>query len=266
MTEPAGATSDIKKREVGEHVVFHASIEPTKTKDIGDGVIEAVVTTGAVDHHNEVINMDGVDTSAFHGTVLYGHDYEGLPIGKTLSLTKMKSKIKAKFQLAVDIYPFANTVYEMIKGGYLTDVSIGGLVKKWSDDWQTIEEMVMKEFSVVPIGANQEAMITAVKTLGKKPETLKEEYQDFARSVLLDKVKDMGHDEVNDAIKVLKNLTARLEESAQIDPSVDAREARRVKHIVLRDARAVVTQSTRLIKVIKTREGSDHERQERRDS
>lgn len=255
MSDAAVAEPQIKKREVGEHIVFHASIDPTKTKDIGEGVIEAVITTGATDHHNENILMEGVDTSAYHGTVLYGHDYEGLPIGKTISLTKMKSKIKAKFQLAVDIYPFANTVYEMIKAGYLTDVSIGGLVRKLSDDWMTIEEMVMKEFSVVPIGANQEAMITAFKSLGKKPEALREEYQDFTRQVLLDSAKDMGHDEVNDAIKVLKNLLARLEESVTADPSADDREVKRTKHVVLADARALATQASRTVRIIKLSEG-----------
>lgn len=244
-TEP-----EIKERQVGERVVLHANFEPTKTKDLGEGVIEAIVTTGAVDHHNETIDMDGVDVSSYHGTVLYGHDYEGLPIGKTISLTKMKSKIKAKFQLAVKEYPFANLVYEMIKGGYLTDVSIGGLVKKWSDDFMTIEEMVMKEFSVVPIGANPEAMITATKALNLDAKEVSKEYHDFARAVLLDKVADMGDDEVNDAIKVLKNLVARLEETADTPSLKDEKTKKRITY-VLRDAKAVATQSQRVIKTIK---------------
>lgn len=237
-----------RKREVGERVVLHASFEPTKTKDLGEGVLEATITTGAVDHHNETINMDGVDISQYHGTVLYGHDYEGLPIGKTLSLTKMKSKIKAKFQLAVEEYPFAALVYNMIKGGYITDVSIGGLVKRWSEDFTVIEELVMKEFSVVPIGANPEAMITAVKALDLDPKEVKREYQEFARSVLLDKVADMGDDELKDAIKVLENLVARLRDTAEKPSPVDAKTK---KVFVLKDAQAVATQSQKVIKTIK---------------
>lgn len=240
----------VNKREVGEHVVLHAAFEPTKTKDLGDGIIEATITTGAVDHHNETIVMEGVDTSAYHGTVLYGHDYEGLPIGKTISMTKMKSKIKAKFQLAVEVYPFAALVYEMIKGGYLTDVSIGGLVKRWSDDWTSIEEMTMKEFSVVPIGANPEAMITSFKALKLDTKEVQREYQDFARSVLIDKMSGMGNDEVNDAIKVLKNLTARLEETAAKSSLVDAKNRKHIKLYVLPDAKAVAAQSQRVIKTL----------------
>jgi HK97 family phage prohead protease len=262
----AEAKAKATKREVGEHIAFHANFEPTKTKDLGEGIIEAVITTGAIDHHNETINMDGVDVSAYHGTVLFGHDYEGLPIGKTISLTKMKSKIKAKFQLAINEFPFANLIYNMIKGGYITDVSIGGIVRKWSDDYQVIEEMVMKEFSVVPIGANPEAMITAVKDLKLDPADVKQQYQDFARSVLVDKLSGLGDDEVNDAIKVLKNLMARLEESTETI-STDVKQVRR---IVLRDARAVATQSQRVIKTIKLKSLEDNnersQRQEGRQS
>lgn len=242
---------DGKSRNIGEHISFQANFEPTKTKDLGEGIIEAVITTGALDHHNETINMDGVDTTAYHGMVLYGHDYEGLPIGRTLSLTKMKSKIKAKFQLAVKQYPFAALVYEMIKGGFLTDVSIGGIVKKWSEDFQIIEEMTMKEFSVVPIGANPEAMITAVKALNLDAKEVKKEYQQFARSILLDKVSDMGQDELKDAIRVLRTLVARLEETADMPILADDKKVTRIKLLVLKDAKAVATQSQKVIKTIK---------------
>lgn len=246
-----------KERKVGEQVSFGAHFEPNLTKDLGDGVIEAVITSGAVDHHNETILMEGVDTSAYHGTVLYGHDYQGLPIGKTLSLTKLKSKIKARFQLAIEEYPFAKTVYEMIKGGYLTDVSIGGLVRRWSDDWMTIEEMVMKEFSVVPIGANPEAMITAFKSFGKSPKDLRSEYQDFVQRSMLDKMSAMGDDEINQAIEVLENLVATLKASAK-DASTSAGQAEpQVRHIrrvrLLDAAKALTSESQRVIRLIKVR-------------
>lgn len=243
--------TEITRREVGEHVVLHANFEPSKTKDLGQGIIEATITSGALDHHNENILMAGVDTSTYHGTVLYGHDYEGLPIGKTLSLTKMATKIKAKFQLAIQEYPFAELIYNMIKGGYLTDVSIGGIVKRWSDDYQTIEEMVMKEFSVVPIGANPDAMISAVKGMKLDPTEVKREYQDFARSILLDKVANMGEDEIKDAIRVMKNLVARLEESVDLPAPTDAKTKRVKRLFILKDAKEMANQSQKVIKTVK---------------
>lgn len=236
-------------REVGEHISFSAHFDAEKTKDLGEGMLEATISTNAIDHHGEVINMDGVDTSQYHGTVLYGHDYEGLPIGKTTNLKKFKNKITARFQLAVKEYPFAQTVYDLIKGGYLTDVSIGGLVAKWSDDYRTIEEMVMKEFSVVPIGANSDAIITA-KSLGKSIDDLRNEYEDYARKVLVDKFKSMPDHEIRDAIKVLRILMARLEDTISESDLKDENQ-KTIKHFVLKDARAVVEQAQRTVKIIK---------------
>lgn len=246
--------ADIVTREVGEHVSFGASFEAEKTKDLGEGVIEATISTSSVDHHGEVINQDGVDVSQYHGTVLYGHDYEGLPIGKTLSMKKFKNKMTARFQLAVKEYPFAATIYEMIKGGYLTDVSIGGMVAKWSDDYRTIEEMIMKEFSVVPIGANSDAQITSkgIKAAGKTFDTVKEEYQDFAKKVLLDKMESMPDDELKDAIKTLKTLTARLEETAEGKSLADVNSLSATKrYTIMKDAKAVAQQSQNIITTIK---------------
>lgn len=241
------------KREVGEHISFGAHFESEKTKDLGEGVIEATISTNGVDHHGEVINQDGVDLSQYHGTVLYGHDYEGLPIGKTISIKKFKNKITARFQLAIKEYPFAQTVYEMIKGGYLTDVSIGGMVAKWSEDYRTIEEMIMKEFSVVPIGANSQAMITSKSfdAINKTPEIVKAEYQDFAKQVMLDKVKEMDDDEIIDTIKVLKNLVVRLEEASKAPLADEKLDTKTVRRFRLKDAQAVATESQKLIKIIK---------------
>lgn len=242
---------EIAKREVGEKAVMHANFEPTKTKDLGEGIIEAVITTGALDHHNENILIEGVDTSSYHGVVLWGHDYDSMPIGKTISMTKMKNKIKAKFQLAVKEFPFAKLVYDMIAGGYVTDVSIGGIVKRWSDDYQTIEEMVMKEFSVVPIGANEQAMITAFKALDINEDTFKKSYEDFQSKIVLDKLASMPLDEAKDAIRVLKNLTARLEETAKQSSLPVAKQTTLTKRLIIKDAKAIITQGQTVIRTIK---------------
>jgi ribosomal protein L29 len=142
----------------------------------------------------------------------------------------------------------------MIKGGYLNSVSIGGIVKEWSQDYRTILVMEMVEFSVVPIPANASALITS-RTLeevtGKSIDTIKHEFQDFSREILLDKVKSMSDDELNDAIKVLKNLIARLEETSSTTSLTDAKDAKTVKRFILKEAQAVATQSQQVIRTIK---------------
>lgn len=246
----------IEKREVGERVNLHLGFAPELTKDLGEGVLEAVVTTNSIDRTGEVIDTEGVDTSSYEkiGNVLYGHDYQGLPIGKPLSLTKMKNKIKVRFQMATKEYPFAQTVYDLVKGGYLNAVSIGGIVKQWSEDYTKVLKMEMVEFSIVPVPANSEAVIfgrSLEKATGKSFETIKSEFEDFSSKVMLDKVKSMGDDEVEDAIKVLKNLLARLEESASAPTLKDAKPTKHIRRFILKDAQAVATQSQRVIKTIK---------------
>jgi HK97 family phage prohead protease len=174
---------DIKTREVGEKIKLNLSFEPTKTKDLGNGTLEAIITTSSVDRYNESITTGGIDTTNYmsNPVVLYGHDYSGLPIGKTIKLTQMKNKIKAQFQLAVDEFPFAATVYAMIKSGYLNAVSIGGRVREWSDDYKTIVQMEMVEFSVVAVPANPEALITGKDfeaAVGKTFEQVEKEFED----------------------------------------------------------------------------------------
>lgn len=254
MSKPDDETQ-IKKREVGEKVKLTFGFDSASTKDLGDGVLEAVITTSSVDRHRESITTAGISTDNYmaNPVVLWGHDYEGLPIGKTIKLTEMKNKIKARFQLAVDIFPFAKSVYDMITNGYINAVSIGGVVRQWSDDYMTIEEMEMVEFSVVPIPANPEALITSrslEQATGKDLDTIRAEFEDFSRKILLDKVADMGEDEVKDAIKVLKNLVARLEETADQPSHKDAKQTKHIR-FTLKDAKAVAEQSQRVIKTIK---------------
>ena len=243
-------------RDVGERVDVVCGLDPTTVKDLGDGVFEATVTTSEMDRQNENILTAGIDTGTWEKTgmpVLYGHDYSGLPIGKGLSFKSLKNKMTSRFQLAVEEYPFAKTVAALIKGGYLNSVSIGGIVKEWSDDYKTIAKMEMVEFSVVPVPANANAIITGralEEVTGKSMKVIKHEFEDFRQSVLFDKLKAMPENEATDAIRVLKDLIARLEET--LDTSLtDAKSKKLIRNIVLDDAKAVATQSQVVARTIK---------------
>lgn len=245
--------TEIIERELDEHVSLTMNLDSASTKDLGEGVLECVVTTANEDRHGENILTDGITTDRYmeNPVVLYGHDYYGLPIGKTLKLTEQKTKMKARFQLATDILPFAATVYAMVKAGYINAVSIGGIVKKWSDDYRTIEEMEMLEFSIVSIPANPEALVTGrsfEKIVGKSITEVKKEYESAVEKYTLDKLKGMDNDEVKDAIKVLKTLIARLEETAE-QPTLS--DEKTITRFVMKDAKAVAEQSQQVIKTIK---------------
>lgn len=244
----------IEQRSVGQRIDAIFAIEPNTVKELGNGVFEAIITTSTIDRQGESIDTSGITINTYmqNPVVLYGHDYEGLPIGKTTKLTQFKNKMKAQFQLAVEEYPFAATVAALIKGGYLNATSIGGIVKRWSEDYKTIEEMEMLEFSVVPVPANHEALIASrsIKDItGKDVETIRAEFQSFSHKVFVDKLSGIPQDDVKDAIRVLESLVARLKDTAEQQSLHDAKST--TKRYVLKDAKAVAEQSQEVIKTIK---------------
>jgi HK97 family phage prohead protease len=255
MTKTATPPEAVK-REIGEKVNLTLGFDGASTKDLGDGVLEAVITTSSTDRYNEQIVTSGIVTENYmaNPVVLYGHDYSGLPIGKTLQLNQMKNKMKARFELAVNEYPFAATVYAMVKAGYINAVSIGGRVLEWSEDYRTIMQMEMVEFSICAVPANPEALITGrafEEAVGKTVEQVRDEFADFSHKLYVDKLAGMPQDDVIDAIKVLESLVARLKDTAEEPSLIDDKPQKRVKHFVLKDAKAVAEQSQRVIKTIK---------------
>lgn len=194
---------------------FATQIDASKTKELGYGTLEVIISKETKDRHGEVIKLDGINTKHYNGIVLWGHDYSALPVGKTLKIWKDKvaGVLKAKIQMAVDEYPFAKTVYDLIKGGYLTDVSIGGLVEEFNQDGITINKLEMVEFSIVPIGANRDAKIIGkgLELLGKTEDDLKKEYQEAISKNFADKLKTVESSELKDAVKSLKIILAALE-------------------------------------------------------
>ena len=239
------------KEESTEVKKLSLSIESAKTKDLGYGVVEVIVSTGSKDRHNEVINPDGIDLKNYSGVVLYGHDYEGLPIGKTLKIWKDKATktLRAKMQFAVDEYPFAKTVYNLVKGGFLTDVSIGGIVKKWNEDYTTIEEMEMIEFSVVPIGANRDAKIVAA-SVGMTIDNISNEYHEALAKHWQENAKNLPENEIKTAIKNIKIVLAALEGEV-VNSSNETELSKTVLVTMKNHAKEIDRQAENVIRIIK---------------
>lgn len=133
-----------------------------KAKDLGDGIIEAIVATESEDRHGEVLELKGLDTSNYmkNPVVLWAHDYSQPPIGKTLTLKKKDGKLIAKIKFAIDEDSFAHKIYRLYKGGYMKAFSIGFIPKEIDDNRYTKAEMI--EHSSVPIPANSEALALAI--------------------------------------------------------------------------------------------------------
>lgn len=186
----------------------------TVQKGLNYGEVTVIVSNATTDRYGESITMEGIDISQVkrNPVVLWSHKYSELPIGRILKLWRSNGNLYATIKLDYDLYDFANVVYQMILRGTISAVSIGGLVKKWSDDYLTIEELEMVEVSVVPVGANPDALVVA-KSMGMDEQAFKRSYELFLHKSLVDKMAGMSEDEITQHIASLEAVTAALKTS-----------------------------------------------------
>ena len=233
------------------HIKSEAYIE--KATKLGEGEIEFIVSSGALDAHGERMNVDGIDFKEYkkNPVVLWGHDGFNLPIARTTKIWKEGGKLMARAQFYLKD-AFATKVYNYILDGFLNAVSIGGMVQEWGADGMTISKLNMKEFSVVSIPANPEALVANKSLDGNQTAELRALANAYARHIL---VKD-GGSEINKEIGVLETLVATLKEVAfsetqDVTAGVNKIETKRV---VLRQSQVVVQQAEKVIKTIKLKE------------
>jgi len=134
--------------------------------------ITFTISTGAVDRQGDTIAVDGwkLDNYLKNPVVLFAHRYDQLPVAKAISLVKEAGALKATAEFPEKgLYPLADTVYEMLKAGFLRATSVGFRPLKsvhneerpgWAMDF--IEQELL-EFSVVPVPCNPEALMDAAK-------------------------------------------------------------------------------------------------------
>lgn len=231
------------------HIKADGLIE--KASRLKEGEVEFVVSTNAWDAHGERINVDGIDIKDFkkNPVVLWGHDGFNLPIAKATKVWKEGGKLMAKAQFYMKD-EFAAKVYNYILDGYLNAVSIGGMVQEWGSDGLTITKMMMKEFSVVSIPANQEALVASKSFDGNQKAELRALANAYARKMLTD-----GNEIKND-IQVLKTLVATLEELSFAEPEEASADETTNRRVILRQAQAVDNQVETVIRQIKLKGNS----------
>lgn len=203
------ATKEIKDGDATKTV----AVEKATGKKLEYGEFETVVSNSSEDRYYEKILVEGIDLKQIkrNPTVLWGHDYRGLPIGKMTKIWIEDGNLMARIKLSVEKYDFAKQVYELILDGAINAVSLGGQVKKWSEDYTTIEQLELYEVSVVPVGAHRDALITS-KSLGQeKAAQLRKSFEQFQEEATVDKLKSMSDDEIKSHIASLKALTSALE-------------------------------------------------------
>lgn len=142
----------------------------------------SVITDNSIDEDGEVMDIKSLDFSPLRengSIVAYNHNYNAPPLGKSLWQKIVKDSIKAKTQYATppdnktEFFP--ETIFQLVKQGFLPGKSIGGTAKfrKFTE-----EEIAAKpelknakglryngkvyEYSVVPFRANKNAVVEVV--------------------------------------------------------------------------------------------------------
>ncbi len=135
-----------------------------------DRTLSFTISTGSVDRDKDTIAIDGWHLRAYAKSpvVLWAHDYSALPIAKATQVTSDFNRLMAKAQFPTpDLYAFGATVHDMLREGYLKATSVGFRPLKWQYNEKRggtdFIEQELLEFSVVPVGANPEALIEAGK-------------------------------------------------------------------------------------------------------
>lgn len=181
-----GARDLETKLESGEYSPFrfaksdaYESFSENERSDI------SVITDGSIDKEGEVIDPDSIDFTEFrkNPVVAFNHNYDLPPVGKSIwqKKTNVGWKAKTQFNSRPKEHPekeawFPDTLFHMIKSGSMRGKSIGGAMKmrqptqedadrlgfELSKCKRISEKIEIWEYSVCPIGVNNNAIVQAI--------------------------------------------------------------------------------------------------------
>lgn len=149
----------------------------TKAVEDSDRTLIVTISTANPDRSNDVVVPMGmmVDNYLKNPVVAFAHNYSGLAIGKTIEIQKSDDGIVAKVEFVPKgVYPLADQLFEMYKGGFMNAWSIGFIPKKYADrddGGRDFEEWELLEYSAVLVPDNPEAL-TLLRSKGVDVETL----------------------------------------------------------------------------------------------
>jgi len=139
-----------------------------KSSDEEKREITAVGSRQAVDRDGDLLHLDGLSLTNYrkNPVVLWSHNSHDLPIGKANRVWVDGKDLKFKIKFTEpDVNPFADSVYKLVKGGFINSLSIG-----FMPDWTKakfnekrggydFEKSELLEVSMVNVPANSGARV-----------------------------------------------------------------------------------------------------------
>lgn len=150
-------------------------IAPAKKKHVCSTIVQRApanagdaritISTADEDREGDILVPEGAILTNYerNPVVLFGHDSRSLPIARAVHLSVQAGKgIQADFKWLQND-PFADRVRNAFEQGVLNAASVGFIPKKWEPHGQRgyrYTSWELYEFSLVPIGANPNALRT----------------------------------------------------------------------------------------------------------
>lgn len=170
--------------------LIRKTYEASETKFLDDSRSLLVkISTGTPDRSKDVVVPDGVDLKNYmkNPVVALAHKYDGLAIAKTEEIKVVDNGVLAKVIFPdKEIYPLADTVYELYKGGFMSAWSIGFMPLEVQDiegGGRRFIRWELLEYSAVLVPDNPEAL-TLLRSKGFKTEEIEK--------LIADKVEEKG--------------------------------------------------------------------------
>ncbi len=134
-------------------------------------LIRYAFSDASVGRDNHVIAPDAWDLTNFkrNPVFLWAHDADQPPIGRVVEIGTVGGKLRGAVEYAErDVYPFADTIFQLTKAGYINATSTGWLPLEWQAsrdrsrpggvDFSRVE---LLEISQVPVPALPTALVEA---------------------------------------------------------------------------------------------------------
>ena len=167
--------------------IIRKTYQAVETKAVNEETRTLVVkiSTSTPDRSDDVVVPKGMVSKNYltNPVVAFAHNYAGLSIGKTTELQSTDDAIIAKVEFVPKgVYPLADQLFEMYKGGFMNAWSIGFIPKKWvdkEDGGRMFEEWELLEYSAVLVPDNPEAL-TLLRSKGIDPDKLIKQQEEAA--------------------------------------------------------------------------------------
>jgi len=194
-----------------------------------------------LDFSGDIVIPEGINLSIFkkNPIIFYQHLQSRPPIGKATKLRRDEMGLKVTVKYAVEEYAEAETIYKLVKGGYIKQHSIGFLpleaLRKGQSGFEELNKVLKKKYkeykgdaeriitkslllevSVVNIADNQDSTISDVKSLNTEDYDILKKYGINTEETTADNMAEVTV-ELPEEIEVVEEFV----EVKEIDTSIE---------------------------------------------